>query len=109
MAAKEQWKEMGNVPAARQILAEAFAANPDSEVSATVKQIWGGWASKLPQASFPTPMYQHSQDIHIQDCCMSHQLMPSCFPGRRLSPVGLVVWESSCFCLDTTGHLFDGV
>eukprot|EP00891_Asterochloris_glomerata_P002445 jgi/Astpho2/2445/fgenesh1_pg.00044_%23_65_t len=31
MAAKEQWKEMGNVPAARQILAEAFAANPDSE------------------------------------------------------------------------------
>ena len=37
MAAKEQWKEMGNVPAARQILAEAFAANPDSEVSSNVK------------------------------------------------------------------------
>ena len=56
-----------------------------------------------------TLMYQLSQDTHIQYCCMSHQLMPPCFHGRRFSRVGLVVWESSCFCLDMTGHWIGGV
>ena len=31
MAAKHKWREMGDVPGARRILNEAFAANPDSE------------------------------------------------------------------------------
>ena len=54
MAAKEQWKEMGNVPAARQILAEAFAANPDSEVSASVKRKSGQLGMQA--SSGPTPI-----------------------------------------------------
>ncbi len=55
MAAKEQWKEMGNVPAARQILAEAFAANPDSEVSSNVRRRPGKLCMQGLQASFAIP------------------------------------------------------